>query len=257
MEFKVPFRDNRKLSHLVNRINADQELFQIWKCANVNAVNRSGISDHGEVHIRVVANAALRIMRLLVKGGVEPSVVTHHELTEEDAEVIVVLAACLHDTGISVHRNHHERYSLFIAFRKARELLEEIYDEPDLTTIVSETLHAIVAHDANETCLTIEAGVLKIADATDMTQGRSRIPFEAGKVNIHSVSAQAVDGVHIMKGNAKPVCIEVKLANSAGIFQVDELLRNKLKYSPLLPFVEVTAKIEGEVERRLFDSYTI
>ncbi|MDY6911749.1 MAG: HD domain-containing protein [Chloroflexota bacterium] len=257
MEFKVPFRDNRKLSHLVNRINADQELFQIWKCANVNAVDRSGISDHGEVHIRVVANAALRIMRLLVKGGVEPSVVTHHELTEEDAEVIVVLAACLHDTGISVHRNHHERYSLFIAFRKARELLEEIYDEPDLTTIVSETLHAIVAHDANETCLTIEAGVLKIADATDMTQGRSRIPFEAGKVNIHSVSAQAVDGVHIMKGNAKPVCIEVKLANSAGIFQVDELLRNKLKYSPLLPFVEVTAKIEGEVERRLFDSYTI
>jgi len=34
-------------------------------------------------------------------------------------------------------------------------------------------------------------------------------------------------------------------------------LRNKLKYSPLKPFVEVAAKIEGEMERRLFDSYTI
>ncbi|RZB30020.1 MAG: uncharacterized protein SRB1_02300 [Desulfobacteraceae bacterium Eth-SRB1] len=257
MEFRIPLHGNKKLQVLVNRINADQELFQLWKCANVNAVDRSGISDHGEVHVRIVANAALRIIRLLVKGGVEPSVVAHHGLTSEDAELIVVLAACLHDTGISVHRNYHERYSLFIGFRKARELLEGIYDEPDLTTMVSETLHAIVAHDANEECLTIEAGVLKIADATDMTLGRSRIPFEAGKINIHSVSAQAVDGVNIIKGTKKPVCIEIKLANSAGIFQVDELLKNKLKNSPLTPFVEVTARIEGKVERRLFESYTI
>ena len=257
MKFKVPLRGNKKLNALMNRINADQELFQLWKCANVNAVERSGISDHGEVHIRIVANAALRIARLLIQGGVEPSVVTHHGLTTDDAELIVVLAACLHDTGISVHRDHHERYSLFIAFRKARELLEGIYDEPNLTTIVSETLHAVVAHDAKEKCLTIEAGILKIADATDMTEGRSRIPFEAGKVNIHSVSAQAVDDIKIKKGENKPVCIEIKLNNSAGIFQIDELLKNKLRYSPLKSFVEVIAKIEGEMEPRLFDSYSI
>ena len=257
MEFKIPLRNNKSLRDLVNRIKADRELFQIWKCANVNAVDRSGISDHGEVHIRIVANAALRIIRLLVKGGVEPSVVTHHGLTIEDAELIVVLAACLHDTGISVHRDHHERYSLFIAFSKARELLEGIYDEPNLTTMVSETLHAIVAHDAEEKCLTIEAGIVKIADAIDMTEGRSRIPFEAGQVNIHSVSAQAVDSVNIIKGEKKPVRIEINLANSAGIFQVDELLKNKLKYSPLKPFLEVAVKIEGEMERRLFDSYTL
>ena len=257
MKFKIPLRSNKKLQALMNRINSDQELFQIWKCANVNAVDRSGISDHGEVHIRIVANAALRILRLLVKGGIEPSVVTHHGLTSEDAELIVVLAACLHDTGISVHRDHHERYSLFIAFRKVRELLEGIYDEPDLTTMVSEILHAVVAHDANEKCLTIEAGVLKLADATDMTEGRSRIPFEAGKVNIHSVSAQAVDDVNINKGENKPVCIEIKLNNSAGIYQIDELLKHKLRNSPIKPFVEVIAKIEGETESRLFDSFSI
>ena len=257
MEFKIPLRNNKTLRRLVNRINADRELFQIWKCANVNAVDRSGISDHGEVHVRIVANAALRIIRLLVKGGVEPSVVTHHGLTIEDAELIVVLASCLHDTGISVHRDHHERYSLFIAFSKARELLEGIYDEPNLTTMVSETLHAIVAHATEEKCLTIEAGIIKIADAIDMTEGRSRIPFEAGQVNIHSVSAQAVDSVTIIKGEKKPVRIEINLANSAGIFQVDELLKNKLKHSPLKPFLEVAVKIEGEMERRLFDSYTL
>ena len=257
MEFNVPFRNNKKLKDLVTRINGDRELWQIWKCANVNAVDRSGISDHGDVHIRIVANAALRIIRLLVKGGVDLSVVRDHGMSVDDAELIVVLAACLHDTGISVHRDHHERYSLFIGFRKARELLEGIYEEPDLTIMVSETLHAIVAHDANEKCLTIEAGVMKIADATDMTEGRSRIPFESGKVNIHSVSAQAVDSVNIIKGEKKPVCIEISLANSAGIFQIDELLRNKLEYSPLKPFVEVAAKIEGKTERRLFDSFKI
>ena len=169
----------------------------------------------------------------------------------------MVVAACLHDTGISIHRDNHERYSLFIAFRKARELLEGIYGEPDLTTMISEILHAIVAHNADERCLTIEAGVLKVADSVDMTKGRSRIPFESGEVNIHSVSAQAVDGVHIVKGTIKPVCIEITLTNSAGIFQLDELLRNKLENSSLVPFVEVTAKIEGETERRLFDSFTI
>ncbi len=45
--------------------------------------------------------------------------------------------------------------------------------------------------------------------------------------------------------------------NSAGIFQVDELLRNKLRHSRIKPFVEVIAFIEGETERRLFDSYSI
>ena len=257
MEFKIPVRDNKKLLALMNRVNTDPELIQICKCANVNAVDRCGISDHGEIHIRIVANAALKIIRLLVKGGIEPSVVTHHGLTVEDAEVIVVLAACLHDTGISIHRDNHERYSLFISFRKARELLEGIYTEPGLTIMVSETLHAVIAHDSKEKSLTIEAGVMKLADAADMTRGRSRIPFEAGKVNIHSVSAMAVDDVNIKKGEMKPVCIEVKLSNSAGIFQIDELLRNKLRFSPLKPFVEVIANIDGETERRLFDSFTI
>jgi len=256
MPFKIPVQQNAKLKQLLANINADQELFQLWKCANVNAVDRSGISDHGQVHIQIIANAALRIMRLLIKGGVEPSVVTHHELTNEDAEVIVVLAACLHDTGIAVHRVHHERYSLFIGFRKARELLQGIYEEPELTTMISETLHAMIAHDTKETCLTIEAGALKVADATDMTEGRSRIPFELGQVNIHSVSAQAVDSVNIIKGENKAVCIEIHLANSAGIFQIDELLKNKLKTSNIEDYVEVAVKIEGEMERKLIKSYS-
>jgi len=257
MSFQVPARHNTKLQQLMDRINADAELLQLWKCANINAVERLNMSDHGEVHIRIVANAGLRILRFLIEAGVQPSVVSHYGLTNEEAEVIVVLAACLHDLGIAVHRDDHERYSLILAYPKARQLLSEIYPEPTLTIIVAETLHAVIAHRADIRCLTIEAGVLKVADALDMTQGRSRIPFEAGQLNIHSVSALAVEAVQIEKGAERPVRLAITLSNSAGIFQVDELLRRKLKNSTLAPYVEVEARIEGETERRLLEVYKL
>ena len=257
MSFQVPARHNTKLQQLMDRINADAELLQLWKCANINAVDRLNMSDHGEVHIRIVANAGLRILRLLVEAGIQPSVVSHYGLTYDEAEVIVVLAACLHDLGIAVHRDDHERYSLILAYPKARQLLSEIYPEPTLTIIVAETLHAVIAHRADIRCLTIEAGVLKVADALDMTQGRSRIPFEAGQLNIHSVSALAVEAVQIEKGIERPVRLAITLSNSAGIFQVDELLKRKLKNSTLVPYVEVEARIEGETERRLLEVYKL
>lgn len=257
MTFKIPTKNNEKLKKLVELIQADEELNQMWKCANVNAVDRCGISDHGEIHIRIVANSALRIYRLLVEGGVTPSVVEDYGLTAEDGELIVVTAACMHDMGISVHRDDHERYSLWLAYPKARQLLGKIYKDPELTIMVAETLHAIIAHDSSEKCLTIESGAVKLADATDMSEGRSRIPFKAGQVNIHSVSAIAIDSVDIGKGDSLPVRITVNMANSAGVFQVDELMRHKLKTNTITPFVEVVAKIigDGDTEKRLIDEY--
>jgi metal-dependent HD superfamily phosphatase/phosphodiesterase len=257
MGFQIPTKNNVRLAKVIDRVQKDAELLQLWKCANMNAVDRSGINDHGEIHIRIASNAALRILRLLIRGGVEPSVVKNYGLETDDAEVIVVLAACLHDIGIAVHRHDHERYSLFLAYPKARQLLAGIYEEPALTILTAETMHAIVAHSAKETCLTIEAGVLKVADALDMSQGRSRIPFEAGAVNIHSISAQAVEKVDIEHGDERPVRIVITLANSAGIYQVDELLRHKLQNSSIANYVEVIARIEGEMERRIVQSFKL
>ncbi|MBW2592704.1 MAG: HD domain-containing protein [Deltaproteobacteria bacterium] len=255
LPFSVPTQGNKKLKKLLNGINNDPELLQLWRCANVNAVDRIGISDHGEIHIRIVANAALRILRLLLKGGVESSVVKHHLMENDDAEIIVVLAACLHDIGIAIHRDDHERYSLILAYPKARQLLSQLYEEPELTIVTAEVIHAVIAHNTAESCLTVEAGVLKVADTLDMKEGRSRIPFEAGQVNIHSVSAQAVEAVDILKGDSLPLKIVVTLSNSAGIFQVDELLRRKLRNSTLEPYVEVVAKIDGVSERKLIHEH--
>lgn len=255
--FSVPARHNPKLQGLVDRINADEELWQLWRCANVNAVDRLGMSDHGEVHIRIVANAALKLLRLLRDAGCTPGVVAQHHLTPEDAEVIVVLAAALHDLGISIHRDNHEEFSLALANLKAKELLAALYSVRERTIMVSETLHAIIAHHGDMRCLTLEAGVLKVADALDMTEGRSRIPFEAGSSSIHAISAAAIDEVKITKGDKRPVRVEIRMSNSAGIFQVDELLRRKLKHSTLNGLVEVIARIESESEKRLVSLYAL
>lgn len=254
--FSVPTRRNQKLDALLEGIRTDVELHQLWRCANVNAIDRSNITDHGPVHVRIVANIALRLLRLLFDANVEASVVKDHNLHRTDAEVVVVLAAALHDIGISVHRDDHEHYSLMLAAPKARSLISSIYEEPERTIIVSEVLHAIVAHEWENTCLTIEAGCLKVADALDMSKGRSRIAFQAGKLDIHAVSAAAIDQVTIGKGAAKPIRLDIQMNNSAGIFQVDELLKRKLDHSSIKAYVDVVASIAGETESRIVPTYS-
>jgi metal-dependent HD superfamily phosphatase/phosphodiesterase len=255
--FHVPDRRNAKLQQLVAAINRDVSLHQLWRSANVNAMDRSNMSDHGPVHIRIVANIALKLIRLLMQAGLEPAVVRDYALTTEDAEVIVVLGAALHDIGMSIHRHEHETYSLMLGAPKARELLSHIYEEPTLTIMVSETLHAVIAHRSDERTYTIEASAVKVGDALDMTQGRSRIPFEHGAVNIHSLSAAAVERVIIRRGDEKPIRIEAILNNSAGLFQLDELLRPKIASSIIAGQVEVEARIEGENEKRLLPLYNL
>jgi metal-dependent HD superfamily phosphatase/phosphodiesterase len=254
---RMPTRHNPKLQQIIDRVNADDELYTLWQVANVNAVQRLGMSDHGPVHVQIVTNIALRLLRLLVDQSVQPNIVTNHNLTVEDAEVVVVLGSLLHDIGMSIHRIDHEQYSLLIARSKVKELLEGIYDVPTMTVLTSEILHAIISHRKGGRPLTLEAGIVRVADALDMAEGRSRIPFQAGKVNIHSVSAAAVEQIKIEQGEDKPIRIVVRMSNSAGIFQLDELLKEKLGGSGLEPYVEVEAMIEGEAEKKLIQTFRI
>jgi len=252
---RLPARHNPRLQQVLAAVNADEDLHAIWRCQNINAVDRLGMSDHGPVHMQIVANLALRLLRLLTARDVEPSVVRDHHLTVEDAEVIVVLGALLHDAGMSIHRDDHEMMSLFVAQPKLQEILREAYPTPgERRVILSEVLQAIITHRSGGRPLTLEAGIVRLADALDMAHGRSRIAFTAGHVNIHSVSAAAIEKVEIGPGGEKPVRIEIQLSNAAGIFQIDELLRDKLKGSGLEPYVEFAARVTGETDRRLFET---
>jgi metal-dependent HD superfamily phosphatase/phosphodiesterase len=257
MHLRVPVRGNRKLRRVVERVNADSQLKAWWHVSNVNAVIRMQINDHSWVHVQIVANIALKLLRLLVKHGVEPSAQTDYRMRADDSEVIVVLASLLHDVGMSIHRRDHEDWSLFLAEPKMRELLDGVYEEPELTIIVSEALQAITRHRADGEPLSVEAGVLRVADALDLAKGRSRIPFERGSVSIHSLSAAAIDEVRITDGDTSPVMVEIVMNNSSGIYQVDGLLKAKLRGSGLEPYVEVVARIDTDAEKRLVPVYRL
>jgi uncharacterized protein len=257
MRINVPPRANRTLRVLVERVNADSQLKAWWHVANINAVKRLEINDHSWVHIQIVANIGLKLLRQLVKNGVEPGVVRDYGMSREDAEVVVALGAFLHCIGMAVHRDRHEDWSLFLAEPKMRELLDGLYEEPDLTVICSEVLQAITSHREYGRPLTLESGILRVADALDMAEGRSRIPFQHGRVSIHSLSAAAIEGVEIRDGEKAPVLIEITMNNSSGIYQVDELLKAKLRGSGLEPYVEVVARIDTEAEKSLIPLYRL
>ena len=99
-------------------------------------------------------------------------------------------------------------------------------------------------------------GILRVGDALDMAKGRSRIPFERGSVSMHSLSAAAIDEVHIGDGEEKPVGIEILMNNSSGLFQVDGLLKAKMRGSGLEPHVEVIARVGAGTRSSSFPSTT-
>ncbi len=257
MKINVPARGNRKLRTLITRVNADTEIKAWWHVANVNAVARLEINDHSWVHIQIVANIALKMLRQLTRHGIEPNFVKDYGMTGEDSEVGVTLGALLHCVGMSVHRDGHEDFSLLLAEPKLRELLKGIYEEPELTVMTVEVLQMITSHREYGKPLTLEAGIVRVADALDMEQGRSRIPFERGRVSIHSLSAAAIEDVVIEDGDERPIKIEILMNNSSGIFQVDEVLKAKLTGSGLEPYVEVVAHIDTEAEKRLVPVYRL
>ena len=257
MRIKVPVRGNQNLRKVIDRVNRDDQLKGWWHVANVNAVARMQINDHSWVHIQIVTNIALKMLRQLEKHDIAPAMVTDYGMTQEDAEVVVALTALTHCIGMSVHRHGHEDFSLFLAEPKLRQLLAGIYEEPNLTVVVSEVLQGIISHRSDGEPLTLEAGILRVADALDMEQGRSRIPFERGHVGIHSLSAAAIEDVAIGDGEAKPIKIEITMNNSSGIYQVDGLLKAKLRGSGLEPYVEVFAHIDTEAEKRLVPLYKL
>lgn len=238
-------------------ISEDVRIQTLWRCANVMAIDRMGYSDHGPTHVRIVANSALKMLRILMKRGVIPNVVKDYALTTADAEVVVVLAAALHDLGMAVEREHHDEHSIVLSVGYLERYLGSLYDEVQAVILTSEVLHALSTHHHQRRPLTVEAGVVRVADAVDMAQGRARIPFEAGKINIHSVSALAIERVTVEEGVEKPVMIHISMTGSAGIFQVDELLRNKILDSGLEQYIHVVAEISGEKEAKVIERFEL
>jgi metal-dependent HD superfamily phosphatase/phosphodiesterase len=254
IDIHVPMRSNVLLEKALSGINQDVEIKTLWRVLNVNAIDRLGMTDHGPVHFQIVANIAIRITRLLTKHQVQMAIEKDYELSHDHAELVILLASLFHDLGMSISREGHEGYSLFLANQILHRMLDFLPID-ERTIVISETLHAIIAHRSGGKPYTVEAGIVRVADAMDMSEGRSRIPYQAGKIDIHSVSAAAIDRVEIAEGAARPVQINIWMNNIAGIFQVDELLRQKLVGSGIEKFVVVSAYLSDGQENKLIKEF--
>ncbi len=238
---------NPLLKKALSLLEKSVEIQSYLQMANVNAVQRLMYNDHGPVHSRIVAGSALEIHGILLRKGFEPSVVRDGVGDVDDSRLVAMMGAYLHDIGNAVHRNLHYATGAAIASRFLPKLLWRIYgDWGKAYRLTAEILHCIFSHDESQYALSLEAGVVKIADGTDMAEGRARIPYRAGKSDIHALSAMAIRRVEIIEGGSRPVKIIVEMDNEAGIFQIEQVLGMKIKTSGIAHTVEVEARKQGQ-----------
>ncbi len=247
-----------KTARVYESLKSDPRVAAHWDLANYIAVVKLGFNDHGPIHAQVVAAAAMQMMQLLLQRGVEFDVVQSGAGDLDDAHAVVLAGILLHDIGNQIHRVNHEAFGLILAQSIVERHFAAIYTDPEqLQTMIGFTLSTIASHDCNPPPLTMEGAVVAVADATDMTKGRGRVAFDLGKIDIHSVSALAIEAVSIRSGSATPIEIIVSLSNSAGIFQVEEILARKLVVTPLKDFVTIRAVAASnfpEVDQRIIHS---
>ncbi len=238
-----------KLEKVKEKLDSEEVVAHV-EAQDINPTKRLGYNDHGLKHIDIVRERASELLDLL-SGNIEFGVNDHpHGFGEEEAHVVAQIAATLHDVGHMVHRHRHVYYSVHIADRLTDKILKDIYPTRERVALKGDILHAVLCHHVEISPLTAEAGIVRIADALDMEQGRSRLPYDKGERSINTVSSQAVTSVTVKEGseNGYPVMVEIELNNSAGVYQIDNLLKSKLKGSGLESKVKIVAINKGEDE---------
>jgi hypothetical protein len=235
------------IRELFRLLEDDLEIRSYLRMGNIMAVGRLNYNDHGPVHAKIISGSALELFRL-VSSAVEPSSVAHRVCDYMGAKMIVLCGAYLHDLGNAIHRKNHESNAIILASPILERILGRVYPEdPELVfRLKSEILHAIYSSNEDVRCLSVEAGIVTVADGTDIASGRSREPYKGGKNDIHSISALAINRVDIKEGEEKPVSIKVYMDNPAGVFQIEEVMGKKLATSGISDLVEVVAIMDNK-----------
>jgi uncharacterized protein len=238
-----------KVRQLLETLLEDEEVHLYHSYGNAVSVRRLGYNDHGPVHARIVTYNGLKILRLLKEAGVNTSLEAEHVGTYEDSQVAVALGCFLHDVGMAVTREAHEWHSVVLTDDVIRRSLARLYEDGDPMRVVLRAMahEGIVGHMAHDRIHSLEAGTVLVADGTDMSRGRSRIPQLISRDpaigDMHRYSASAITRVDITAGENKPVRLTVSMENVTGLFQVEEVLMAKVKVSPMMAHLEIVALV--------------
>jgi metal-dependent HD superfamily phosphatase/phosphodiesterase len=253
-----PFPRTCRAYHLLLE---DPRMVAHWEMSNYLTVGKLKYNDHGPIHARVTGAYAMQLMRYLLDARTPFDVIESAAGDADDACLVALVGVMMHDIGNSLHRTGHEGLSVVLAQPLLQEWLPGIYEDPVQRTLIQNfILSAIQCHDIHPPPLYMEGAVVAVADGCDMTKGRARMPIDLGKLDIHSVSALAIEDVVIqpLPGDV-PVEIEVHTSNSAGIFQVEETLVRKLNATPLKNYVSVSITAldpHSATEKRIFTNAT-
>jgi metal-dependent HD superfamily phosphatase/phosphodiesterase len=250
------FKFSGKALESAKLIMEDEEIQATQEYANTVSIMRLGYNDHGPVHMKTVAFNALIMMDLLKKAGIKTSLEKEECGNFEDSLIAVLFASMLHDLGMSVGRQDHELYSVYLAVPVMNRLLERLYPDDVQKRIIirSLALEGISGHMGTRTIHSLEAGVVQVADGCDMTKGRARIPIALGGSprvgDIHQYSANSIEEVRIQAGSEKPMRIDVLMSSEVGLFQVEEVLLGKIAASTAKPHIELYAMVRGKARKR-------
>ena len=230
----------------------DDEIQAVQEYANSVSIKRLHFNDHGPVHMRVVALNALIMMGLLQEGGIKTSLEIEECGTFEDSLVAIILAAFLHDIGMSIGRQDHKLHSSYIAYPIIDSILKKVYKEDiqKRVSVRSLALEGVTGHMGNRMIHSLEAGIVLVADGCDMNKGRARISLALSHSprvgDIHQYSANSIEEVRITKGVENPIRIEVVMSSEIGLFQVEEVLLGKINASPAKSCIELYALVQGK-----------
>lgn len=237
---------------LANEIFNDPEMICFQNYANTVSITRLNYNDHGPVHMKKVAYNSIKIMEVLHKQGFKFSLEKEGTGSYEESMMAVLAASLIHDIGMAIGRENHEKNAVILADPFLRRVLAKIYPEELEKQVVVRALalECISGHMGNIKIHSYEAGAVLIADGCDMEKGRSRIPImindEPKPGDIHQYSSAAIEKVHITKGENKPLAINVEMSASVGFFQIEEVLFRKINASTLKPFIELSAGVTGK-----------
>ena len=242
-EKKIISRLSGRSLDVMEYIISDKEIQILQDYANVVSIKRLGYNDHGPVHMRKAALNAILMFDLLTKADIKLNLEKEHLGDADDSKIAVLIAAMIHDIGMTVSRQGHEYMSVNLATPIIERILEQFYHSDINKKVIMRSLiiECIFGHMATQAIHSLEAGLVLIGDGCDMEQGRSRISsMLSGQPrvgDIHRYSSTGIDKVNIIKGEKKPIQIRVDMSESVGFFQVEEVLYPKISSSPVKKYI--------------------
>jgi len=256
LETVQSFKLSGKAERVTELLIKNDEIQAMQEYANNVSIVRLKYNDHGPVHMRTVTLNSLIMMELLRRAEVKTSLEQEDAGDFEDSLSAVLCGAFFHDIGMGIGRQDHELHSTYMAYPIICSILADAYNDAIYKQVIIRSLaiEAITGHMGTRSIHSLEAGIVQVADGCDMKKGRARIPLimaagpRAG--DIHQYSAQAIDELTIEAGKEKPISIRIDMSSEVGLFQVEEVLLNKIASGTAKSYIELYAILHGAEPKR-------